>query len=98
VDVLEVQRAGAVQALRESLEFQQSMATKGIPWGRALGILKTALAGLGADDRFISNHILPHALSEVLGGAQGEAWTTELRQTKGGTATTRFIVRRATPA
>jgi len=82
VDVLQVFKERAIQALKDNSEFKRSIATPGgIPWGTVLGILKNALPDSMRDRDEVAKGLVPDAISRILGGPREVAWKTERRDT-----------------
>jgi len=91
-DPLALYKQRAIQALREDANFRQSIQLNGIPWGVVVGILERTLPDTVSDPRQMAYDMVPEAVSEILGGPQGQAWDAERRQTRAGKQTT-FIVK-----
>jgi uncharacterized protein len=89
VDPFQLHQQRAIDALRNNVEFQRDMGRSGVPWGKIVGLLREALPPTMADRSEIAYQIVPEALTQVLGGKQGEVWTTERR----GAKNTTFVVR-----
>jgi len=92
-DPLTLYKKRAIEALRNNSDFRESMASRGIPWGTVKGILKDALPDTVSDRDDFAYRFVAEAVSEVLGGTQGEAWDIERRAARNGRQVT-FIVKR----
>jgi hypothetical protein len=89
VDVFRVRQEQAINALRESEEFNVAIRSGGIPWGRVIGLLKEALPRTMDDRDRIAYSLVPQALNAVF-GPQGDTWATERR----GPKNTLFVVKK----
>lgn len=81
-DPLHVLRERAVEALRNSREFINSMSRNGIPYGKVGGIIRDALPDELDDREAVAFRWVPDILDAVLGGRN--KWNTERRETKAG--------------
>ena len=89
VDVFRVRQEQAIASLRHNEEFNNSIRSGGIPWGRVIGLIKDALPPTMDDRDTLAYNLVPQALNAIF-GPQNEAWATERR----GPKNTLFIVRR----
>ena len=94
VDVFQLQKKQAIEALRNDPEFDTSINNDGLPYGKVLGILANALPDTMDDRRNVAYGLVPEAVSEILGGPQGTAWDTDRRPTKSGKDVT-FIFKKS---
>ena len=89
VDMFRLRQEQAVNVLRQSDEFNNSLRANGIPWGKLIGILKEALPETMDDRDSVAYNLVPQALNAIL-GPQNEAWATERR----GPKNTLFVVKK----
>ena len=88
-DPFRLHQEQAIEALKTNEEFMQALEQGGIPWGRVVGLLKEALPETMDDRDNVAYHLVPKAITEILGERE-EAWRTERRGTRG----TTFIVKK----
>ncbi len=91
IDVFHVQKHQAIEALRGHSDFQKGIRQGGIPWGVVIGLLESALPETMHDRNKVAKGLVPEALNQIFGKL---SWGTENRNTKGGTKTTLFIVKK----
>jgi hypothetical protein len=89
VDAFRMLQERAVSALRENLDFRNSIESGGIPWGKVVGLLRDVLPATMDDRDRVAYTLVPRAMTEIL-GASGVGWTTERR----GPKQTLFIVKK----
>ena len=94
-DPLRAYQGKAIDALKKNEDFRRSIERGGIPYGVVLGMLKKDLPESMADRDNVAYGLVPTAVSECLGGKQGEAWDTEKRPAKTTGKMTTYIVRKA---
>jgi len=80
----------AIELLKRNDDFVREIEHGGIPWGKVVGILKEALPETMVDRDDVAYNLVVEAVSEALGGPQGDVWTTERR----GKKNTTFIIKR----
>lgn len=88
-DAYRLNQQRAIAALAENTDLIQEFES-GVPWGKIKGLLRDALPPTMEDRDSLAYQLVPEAVSEVLGGQQGEAWITERR----GAKNTTFIIRK----
>lgn len=93
VDVFRTHQRAATEALKANADLARDL-ERGIPWGKVVGLLKDALPSTMADRESAAYSLVPEVVSDILGGPQGTAWTTERR----GPKNTTFILRKAKSA
>ena len=81
LDALRTLENKAIEVIRRAGLIKKE-AGFGVPWGVIWGALRKALPETldGRDE--IANRLVPRAVSEILGGRQGEAWYTERKGVK----------------
>lgn len=86
-DAFNTYKRNAIEALRQSDEFQRGIKGAGFPWGGLVGILERALPTTIEDRNGVAFGMVADALEEIL-GPKGTAWDAEKRPTKSGKTTT----------
>lgn len=88
-DPFRLHQEQAIEALQTNEDFMQALEEGGIPWGKVVGLLKEALPETMDDRDSVAYHLVPRALTKIL-GARDEAWRTERRGARG----TTFIIKK----
>lgn len=88
-DVLQLVRKMATHALRDSINFRDSIDGDGIPWGVVVGLIHDSLPDNLHDRKQLAYDLVPYALNMVFGGEQDKVWKT----VKKGRKNTTFVVK-----
>lgn len=92
-DLLRLQQAAAIEALKKNAQFKKSIDAGGIPWGVVFGYLKEALPSTMQDREQVAGGLVPEAVSAALGGARDVVWKSENRTAKSSGKQVLYIVR-----